>query len=153
MFWCCLSCWRSFWYAFSPGIMTELAELYECTDWLFGPSTQRSIALNERWLTILVVPLLLHIGQIGSSCDVDRALDGLLLRGIALSRLVEGCLDKFLPVKVVDKLLLRHEAPIHHLMVLLVLVESWLVHGLCDVVKLWLLLHLLNLALESWILR
>ena len=68
--------------------------------------------------------MLLHIGQVGSRCNVDRALDGLLLRGIALSRLVEGCLDKFLPVKVVDKLLLRHEAPIHHLMVLLVLVKS-----------------------------
>ena len=64
-------------------------------------------------------------------------------------------MDQFLPVEVVYEmtlLLLRHEAAIHQLVVLLVLIQSRLVHGLRDVVKHRLLLELLDLALELGIL-
>ena len=99
--------------------------------------------------------MLLHIRQVRSRCDVDRTLDRLLLWRVALTWLVEGGLDQFLPVEVVYEmtwLLLRHEAAIHQLVVLLVLIQSRLVHGLRDVVKHRLLLELLDLALELGIL-
>ena len=70
---------------------------------------------------------------------------------IILAWLCQRRLNELLPVEVVDHLvlfLIRHEAVVNHLVVLLVVVHGLLVHGLCDVVENHLLLlYLWNLIL------
>ena len=102
---------------------------------------------------LLLVSLLINIGYDVLSCrKVELALDALLLWWIILAWLCQRRLNEFLPVvEVVDHLvllLIRHEAVVNHLMVLLVVVQRLLVHGLCDVIKNHLLLlYLWNLIL------
>ena len=103
-------------------------------------------------LLLLLEPLLINIRyHVLPCCKVELALDALLLWWIILIWLRQRRLNELLPVEVVDHLvlfLIRHEAIVNHLMVLLVVVQRLLVHGLCDVVEdHLLLLYLWNLIL------
>ena len=101
---------------------------------------------------MLLVSLLFNIRYyILPCCKFELALDALLLWWIILAWLRQGRLNQLLPVEVVDHLvlfLIRHEAVVNHLMVLLVVVHGLLMHGLCNVVENHLLLlYLWNLIL------
>ena len=95
-------------------------------------------------MLLLLVSLLVNIRYYVLACrEVELALDALLLWWIILAWLSQGSLNELLPVEVVDHLvlfLIWHEAVVNHLMMLLVVVQRLLVHGLSNVVKNYLLL-------------
>ena len=101
---------------------------------------------------LLLVSLLVNIRYYVLACrKVKLALNTLLLWWIILAWLCQGSLNKLMPVEIVDHLvlfLIWHEAVVNHLMMLLVVVQGLLVHGLCNVVE----NHLLLLYLRNLIL-